>query len=446
MTGFAQPLRLSAFACLVAASFTVAVSAQTWQATPLEGEALLRVPKDLADDAGSSFHVADKAPRVDFVRMSGLPDKGKGTLWSTWGDGCLASNGRYYTSIGDHLGRDATSHIYEYDPEKRRLRRVVDIAEAIGQKPGQYGHGKVHSGIHEGPGGGLWFSTYWGKHREVDAAFGPEYQGSIVMRYDPASGNVENLGAIVPRQGLPASHFVRSQNVLCFYAVYDNDLVVYDVVKRKRVFLGGKDVIAGNRELMHDAKGSVYFTGHDKKLHRYDPAANAVVATKASVAALDAGSKKKSGFTLRAATNKPTPGGTIYAMTSSGRLFAFDPAKESIRDLGPNFLDGMYTAVVVADAAGESLYFCPGAHGGGHKVGGPIVRYDVESGRRTVVAFLEDILKERFDYQLGGTYNLQIDADVKRLFITFNGAPIDASKKSKVVTFGEPCVVVVHLP
>lgn len=70
----------------------------------------------------------------------------KGTLWSSWGDGCVARNGMYYTSIGDHRGTDANSFVYEYDPTTHKLRRVVDVARAIGQKPGSYGHGKIHSG------------------------------------------------------------------------------------------------------------------------------------------------------------------------------------------------------------------------------------------------------------------------------------------------------------
>ena len=60
--------------------------------------------------------IAQTAPKVEVCFFAGLKDKGKGTLWSSWGDGCLAKSGKYYTSVGDHLGNDANSYVYEYDP------------------------------------------------------------------------------------------------------------------------------------------------------------------------------------------------------------------------------------------------------------------------------------------------------------------------------------------
>src|SRR5262245_17063824 len=132
----------------------------------VQGRELLQVPKGLAGE----FSVARTAPKVDITLFSDLPAGDRQTLWSSWGDGCLASDGKYYTSVGDHRGTDGNSYVYVYDPEKRSLKRVVDVAKVIGHKAGQYGHGKIHSGIHEAADGWLYFATYWGKHREVEAA------------------------------------------------------------------------------------------------------------------------------------------------------------------------------------------------------------------------------------------------------------------------------------
>ncbi|MBI1371478.1 MAG: hypothetical protein GC159_01770 [Phycisphaera sp.] len=429
--------------CLLLATAGAAHAQQV--AVTFEDKAVLTVPVDLREQVGKAFDVADTPPTIDFIRIAGLLNKSKDTLWSSWGDGCVAADGCYYTSIGDHLGVDATAYVYEYNPKTRTLTRVVDVAEAIGQKPGVYGHGKIHSAISQEDDGSLWFSTYWGKHREVDAAFGKNgYEGSILLRMDPATHKVENVGAIVPRQGLPASHHVPERHLLCFYSVYENNLVVYDLKQRKRLFLGGADVIAGNREMMHDKRGRVYFTGQDNRLHYYDPETNTIKATKASVADLPTAAARDKSVVLRAAINKPTPDGMLYAMTASGRLFAFDPEAETVKDLGPNFANGMYTAVMVADPTGKYLYYTPGAHGSAVKVGAPVIRYEIATGKKTVLAFLEDVLHTRFTYQLGGTYNLQLSPDGKRLYITFNGAAYDPSA-AKVLTFGEPSVVVLHL-
>lgn len=415
-------------------SLTLAVAADPVVA--LDSVELLRPPAGLKGD----FVIARTPPRVDLVLFADLPDAGKGGLWSSWGDGCLASDGNYYTSVGDHRGNDARSYVYKYDHQSRQLRRVVDVAAVVGQKPGEYGHGKIHSGIHEAADGWLYFATYWGKHREIDAAFARGYPGSLLLRYHPRAGQGENLGAIVPRQGLPASHFDARRGLLYFHAVYKGDVAVYDIAARKRLFLDGGDDKEGQRTFLADARGRVYFTGRDGFLHYYDPEKNSLAATSARLPTV--GGKK--GDALRAAV-RPTRDGRLYGMTASGRLFRFSPVKETVDDLGPNFGDGDYTAVMALSPDDRFLYYAPGAHGSSGKYGTPIVQYEIATGTRKVLAFLNEPVRKARTYNLGGTYNLQLDAAGERLFVTFNGAPLVAGAR-KVETFGQPCVVVIKIP
>lgn len=419
------------FAVVTASAF-----AQDVVAT-IESDALLKPPAGLT----GSFAIAKTAPRVDVTLFTGLPTGDKGTLWSSWGDGGVARNGKYYTSLGDHRGTDANSFVYEYDPVTKKLRRVVDVARAIGQKPGAYGHGKIHSGIHEADDGWLYFSTYWGKHREVEAAFGPDYQGSLLLRYHPETEELENLGAIVPRRGLPASYFDAKRNLLYFHAVYDGGVSVYDIRARKLKFQSGDSTTEGNRAFMGDARGRVFFTAPDGTLHFYDPESNEVVPSKTELPATD-GSRKSD--TLRAAAG-PTLAGTLYGMTQAGRLFSFDSTSETVKDLGPNFGDGTYVAVMALSPDEKLLYFAPGAHGSGVGIGCPVVQYNIATGERKVLAFLNAPLRDKLNYNLGGTYNLKLDAAGERLFVTFNGAPFTPNAR-KQEAFGQPCVVVLQIP
>src|SRR4051812_45468591 len=64
-------------------------------AAVLESPDFLKPPADLAV---KDFTVAKVAPKVEIAFFAGLEDRGKGTLWSSWGDGCVAGNGKYYTS------------------------------------------------------------------------------------------------------------------------------------------------------------------------------------------------------------------------------------------------------------------------------------------------------------------------------------------------------------
>lgn len=402
-------------------------------AVTIESPDFLKVPAGLDR---KSFTVAKTAPRVDVCFFAGLADRGKGTLWSSWGDGCFATNGKYYTSVGDHLGKDANSYVCEYDPTTRILRRVIDVLQAIMHMLGLFGHGKIHSGIHEAADGWLYFSTYWGKPKEVETAFQNGFPGSLLLRYDPRTGRTENLGPIVPKQGLPASHFDAQRNLLYFHAVYKGDITVYDVKAQKVKFVGGSDQSAAHRTFLGSADGRTYFSGQGG-LHYYDPKTNQLTKTQVT---LPASTGAKKGDTLRAAT-RPAKNGTVYGMTAAGRLFSFDPKTQTVKDLGPNLANGDYTAVMILSRDEKYLYYAPGAHGSGNKTSAPVVQYDIASRQRKVLAFLKEPLAEKLKYQIGGTYNLQIDPAGERLFFTFNGATGNSRS-----LFGQPSVVVVHIP
>lgn len=406
------------------------------KAVTLESADFLKLPAGI--DA-KSFAVAKTAPVVDVCEFADLKNHGKGTLWSSWGDGCVAANGKYYTSVGDHLGKDANSYVYEYNPMTRAMRRVVDVLRAIMHKLGLFGHGKIHSGIHQAADGKLYFTTYWGKQNEVEKAYANGYDGSVLLRYDPKTDKTENLGAIVPRQGLPASLFDADRQLLYFHTVYKNNIAVYDVKAQKVKYVGGSEVSSAPRTFMLDQQGRAYFSGKDDHLHYYDPDKNALAATKVSLP--ESGRATKKDGSLRAFAQRPAKNGLLYGMTAQGQVFAYDPKKQDVKDLGANFLDGDYTAAMVLSPDEKYLYYAPGAHGSGAKTGVPVVQLDIANGQRKVLAFLQGPLQEKLKYNIGGTYNVQIDPTGQRLFMTFNGA--DPSMRG---VFGKPVVVVLHIP
>lgn len=405
-----------------------------FKAVTLTTEDFLKVP---AGVTGKEFTVAKTAPVVDVCIVPGLDNSRKGTLWSSWGDGCMHSNGKYYTSMGDHLGVDATSHVYEYDPGTKMMRRVIDVLQAIGHMLGLYGHGKIHSGIYEGDDGCLYFTTYWGKPKEVEAAFTKGFKGSLLLRYNPKTSKTENLGAIVPEQGLPASAYDAKRQLLYFHAVYKGNIAVYDMKAAKVKFLGGADQTEGQRSFLVSDSGKVYFSSAEGKLGYYDPSTNKLGECKVQLPA-SPGAKK--GDVLRASA-RPTKSGLLYGMTAAGRLFAFDPKAETVKDLGDNWQNGDYTAAMVLSPDEKYLYYAPGAHGSGNKTGAPVIQYSIATGQRKVLAFLKEPLADKLKYNIGGTYNLQIDPKGEQLFFTFNGA--NPGQKG---TFGQPAVVVLHVP
>jgi hypothetical protein len=192
---------------------------------------------------------------------------------------------------------------------------------------------------------------------------------------------------------------------------------------------------------MGDARGRVFFTAPDGSLHYYDPSSNQVAT---SATKLPSSENPRKGDTLRAAAG-PTRAGVLYGMTQAGRLFSFDSETDTVKDLGPNFGDGVYTAVMALSPDEKFVYFAPGAHGSGVGIGSPIVQYNIATGGRKVLAFLNVALREKLNYNLGGTYNLKLDAVGEQMFVTFNGAPFTPNAR-KQETFGQPCVVELHIP
>ena len=65
------------------------------------------------------------------------------------------------------------------------------------------------------------------------------------------------------------------------------------------------------------------------------------------------------------------------------------------------------------------LYYLPGAHGGAHESGTPIVRYEVATGTRTVMAFLAPYFERTLGYVPSGTYGMKLSADGKTIYVNF---------------------------
>src|SRR5437764_761245 len=101
---------------LLAASRLSAQEAPTWPPTlrgakngtvTLRSERFLETPENVTKlsrvEGAAPFVLAKTPPRVDLAFHGNLgPDAAGRRLWSSWGDICLASDGKVYCAIGDH--------------------------------------------------------------------------------------------------------------------------------------------------------------------------------------------------------------------------------------------------------------------------------------------------------------------------------------------------------
>lgn len=130
---------------------------------------------------------------------------------------------------------------------------------------------------------------------------------------------------------------------------------------------------------------------------------------------------------MRAATSE-TADGFIYAVSSGqggneAALYAINTRTEQVENLGPAAVGTQtYIAALDADPAGRFLYYAPGAHGGSERDGSPVVRFDVKTRRKRVMAFLHPFFEARYGCALKGTYSVAVDPRGDRLYITWNAS------------------------
>jgi hypothetical protein len=401
-------------------------------------------------DPITPYTLARHPPRVDYAAYA----EPYGADWTHWGTGCLHSNGRVYTVLGDHRGTNADCFLYEFDPSAGTLRLVGGLQEAVeGFKRGDYGFSKVHGRIWEGSDGKLYFSTWWGPDSDS-----PRYVGERIFSYDPCTDKLTDLGVTIPGYGTPATGL--DPRRLTFYGEFirppnedDAEFVAYDLRARRVLFRGGheNDSKAG-RAIVVDPAGCAYYACAGT-VRKYDPATNTVTDLPDR---LPANHKK-----LRQHASRPRPDGTIYATTKTGshsRLIAVDGSAGRITELAT--LWGEIKAIDT-DSSGRWVYYVADCRVGtqpdeeeleqlakmDHPVTGlPIVQVDMAHGAsQKVIAFLEVPLRRALGWEPRGKFtcfSLLASADGRTLYITLNGR----RRCDLGFYHSTPLFLVVHIP
>ncbi len=399
----------------------------------LRSEAFLRVPEEVqkALDGGAAapFVVARTAPEVDLAFHGALgPAAAKRRLWSSWGDICVASDGSVYAGIGDHgddAGGDARCFIYRWLPDRRELRQVVDMGAVVPPSPGQPAWSKVHARIDEGPDGKIYFSCTL---NDGNGAKLPKFRwtdglpGGQLYRHDPESGRTEAFASLPPRRCTATSILDRERNIWwCNLEAGDgNALWGLDLKTKKAVFQSPDGTVAFNRNFALARDGSIHFNGEGA----------------ISRLALPSGRAEKTAASwpdspgMRASTGE-SRGGFIYGAThQTNQLFRYAPAKGELALLGPTWLAGEYTTVVVLSPDERFLYYLPGAHGRAFKSGTPVLQVEIATGRRKVLAFLAGPIEKEHGYVPGGSYGVKLSADGGTLYVNLNGHAADPLRPS----------------
>lgn len=399
------------------------------------------------EDGAAEFVVAGEPPVVDLAFHGDLgPDAINRRLWSSWGDIAIAKDGRVYCGIGDH-GKDAEGDarcfIYCWNPETKSLQQIVDMNKVVPPRPGQPAWSKVHAKIDEGPDGKIYFNATLNAGSRAGSEqyqWNEQLPGGQLYQYDPETGKTVVFASLPPKRCSATSRLDRARNIWwCNLEAGDGDaLWGLDLTTRQPVFQSEDGTVAFNRNFILTADGSILFNG-EGGVWEYDAVEKKLWRTGA-----DFGDAPG----MRASTRESRAGIVFGSTHSTHELFRYDVARHEVKFLGPNWLTGQYTTVMVLSPDERFVYYLPGAHGKAFLHGTPVVQLDVATGRRKVLAFLADTMAEQIGYVPGGTYGIKLSADGGTLFVNFNGHPVDGMRPSRLrpIGFGLCSFAAIHIP
>jgi len=447
----------------------------------------LREKTDFVVDTSEQFLVAPAAPKEklagDYVvakapptaKLMILPDmypeyftEGQQYMagWANWGHVTRSEDNRFYLSVGDHRAQGAQINIYEYSHARNMLHRVLDVSKLLGWTDRIYTDGKIHGYMRIMPDGTLWAATHFGAIPD-SSWFANGYRGSWLLSYNINTHEAKNWGIPMPPSNLPCFNVDTRRGRMVANGDFGT-VLCFDTNEKKVLYAGcpPEGWVWWDRSMMLDEETGIFWSvegssrklnaGHDKKQFlSYDPEFNRFLRY--------AVSPPENPFTrqvdcTRGATDLPAMDGWYYWATQNGVLFKFKPLRNPgalpgvpgedvgwvkpfttsqnplVESCGTTWDKGRDTLQLALDPTGRYIYYYP-------KGDAPIVQYDVKTGKRKALCWLQDYYFEKYGYFMGEVYGMNISNDGSFLVCAMNGEFCGRGN-----SFGHPALLVVEIP
>ncbi len=325
-----------------------------------------------------------KKVRLSMYLAEGLVWKGESMQNTNWNKITETPDGKVWFCGGDHWGADAITgpfdktETYErpwgfgntgisyYDPklDKSVVALELDRASALYSNAETPGHGKIHSNIVSDSKGNVYFAGYMGlsySHEYTRAYYPKSYAGGALIRYNPATNDVDYFGIPFPNSAVVALCYDEKRDILNgitvdrakFFRVNLTTMELHryeSVARMSRV----EDRV---REMIMDREGFCYFANDVGGLTKFSPDTEKFKDLDVTLP----GKLKDFRSSVVSSNN------IIYAISTDGFVWSLDPRTNKIEDLGhvlgmPD--QGHYTPNIALDEEWGRLYFMAGNHGG----------------------------------------------------------------------------------
>jgi hypothetical protein len=411
---------------------------------------MLVEPKE--EQVVKDFTVAVIPPEVSMIIVPGMlpqyfPEEMAEAAWANWAKVTRSEDNRFFFSVGDHRGMGCQINIYEYSPARKTVDRVVDVTRLLGWTEKSYTDGKIHGHMGLMPDGTLWASTHYGVYPD-SSWFANGFRGSWLLSYNINTHEAKNWGVPLAGTNLPESCLDPKRGKYVATGSFATFLC-WDTINKRVSYAGcpPKGWIWWERAMLLDeVTGKFWSSDMSDKEYRFlsfDPEFNKFERYELSPSENPFSHTKGQ---LRSYTERRAQDGAFYCISQDGALFRFRPEKPAVEPVGVNWDKGRYTSTTALDPTGRYFYYLPG----GTKMQndneyGPVVQFDVKTGKKKVMAWLDDYYYEKYGYWLGGTYGMEISKDGSFLVIVMNGAFVNRENE-KWSPYGDPSLFVVRIP
>jgi streptogramin lyase len=388
--------------------------------------------------------------RLEMFPAEGLVWKEETAQNTNWNKITETPDGKIWFCGGDHWGTDqitgpwgkgesyerpwgfGNTTISYYDPQAKKSFIAtddennpleLDRSSAIYSNRETPGHGKSHSNITSDSKGRVYYAGYMGlsyRHEYTRAYYPKSYAGAAIVRYDPATKDVDYLGVPYPNGGVVGIYYDEKRNIINGITV---DRAKFFRVNLTTMELNHYESIARMsrvedrvREMIMDKEGFCYFANDVGGLTKFNPDTQKFTDIDVTLPG------KLMDFRASVVSSK----NIIYAISTDGYVWSYEPKTNKLEDFGhvigmPG--QGHYTPNIALDEEWGRLYFMAGNHGG--KV--------LESALEVLTAL--DIKKKKF-YWIGqvegveGCFGALASKDHSVYFSSFG----DLYKNNKRVT------------